>query len=75
MSARARLLGAAFRVAYPMSAAMPGVLSRVGFAIDKSILKLHLPTDLAFLDGEHLRGRLDQLAGVVGIKLTDVVAG
>lgn len=74
MSARARLLGAAFRVAYPMSAAMPGVLPRVSFSIDKSILKLHLPTDLAFLDGEHLRGRLDQLAGVVGIKLTDVVA-
>lgn len=75
MSARARLLGAAFRVAYPMSAAMPGVLPRVSFSVDKGILKLHLPTDLAFLDGEHLRGRLDQLAGVVGIKLTDVVAG
>lgn len=75
MSARARLLGAAFRVAYPMSAAMPGVLPRVSFSVDKGILRLHLPTDLAFLDGEHLRGRLDQLAGVVGIKLTDVVAG
>lgn len=75
MSARARLLGAAFRVAYPMSAAMPGVLPRVSFSIDKGVLKLHLPTDLAFLDGEHLRGRLDQLAGVAGIKLTDVVAG
>lgn len=74
-SARARLLGAAFRVAYPMSAAMPGVLPRVGFALENGILRLHLPADLAFLDGEHLRGRLDQLAGVVGIKLTDVVAG
>lgn len=75
MSARARLLGAAFRVAYPMSAAMPGVLPRVSFTLDRGILKLHLPTDLAFLDGEHLRGRLDQLAGVMGIKPTDVVAG
>lgn len=75
MSARARLLGAAFRVAYPMSAAMPGVLPRVSFSVDKGILRLHLPTDLAFLDGEHLRGRLDQLAGVAGIKLTDVMAG
>lgn len=75
MSARARLIGAAFRVAYPMSAAMPGVLPRVGFAVDKGILKLRLPEDLAFLDGEHLRGRLDQLAGVAGFKLTDVVTG
>lgn len=74
MSARARLLGAAFRVAYPMSAAMPGVLPRVFFSIEKNILRLHLPTDLAFLDGEHLRGRLDQLAGVLGIKLTDVLS-
>jgi len=75
MSARARLLGAAFRVAYPMSAAMPGVLPRVFFSIEKNILRLHLPADLAFLDGEHLRGRLDQLAGVLGIKLTDVLSG
>jgi exopolyphosphatase/guanosine-5'-triphosphate,3'-diphosphate pyrophosphatase len=75
MSARARLIGASFRVAYPMSAAMPGVLPRVSFAIyrDKNLLKLKLPQDLAFLDGEHLRGRLDQLAGVAGFKLTDVV--
>lgn len=77
MSARARLLGAVFRVGYPMSAAMPGVLPRVRFSVneDKGILKLHLPEDLAFLDGEHLRGRLDQLASVAGFKLTDVVTG
>jgi exopolyphosphatase/guanosine-5'-triphosphate,3'-diphosphate pyrophosphatase len=74
LSARARLIGAAFRVAYPMSAAMPGVLPRVSFGVDKGILKLKLPQDLAFLDGEHLRGRLDQLAGVAGFRLTDVVA-
>jgi exopolyphosphatase/guanosine-5'-triphosphate,3'-diphosphate pyrophosphatase len=73
MSARARLIGAIFRVGYPMSAAMPGVLPRVGFSVDKGILKLHVPQDLAFLDGEHLRGRLDQLAGVAGFRLTDVV--
>ena len=71
---KARLIGAAFRVAYPMSAAMPGVLARTGFALEGGKLKLFLPQDLAFLDGEHLRGRLDQLAGVAGIKSTDVVA-
>lgn len=72
-SYRARLIGAAFRVAYPMSAAMPGVLPRTGFSLEKGTLKLHLPADLAFLDGEHLRGRLDQLAGVAAIKSTGVV--
>jgi exopolyphosphatase / guanosine-5'-triphosphate,3'-diphosphate pyrophosphatase len=71
---KARLIGAAFRVAYPMSAAMPGVLPRTAFALESGRLKLFLPQDLAFLDGEHLRGRLDQLAGVAGIKGTDVVA-
>ena len=74
LSARARLLGAIFRVGYPMSAAMPGILPRVRFELDGAILKLVLPEDLAFLDGEHLRGRLDQLAGVAGFKLTDIVA-
>ncbi|WP_417308948.1 exopolyphosphatase [Devosia sp.] len=74
LSPRARLIGAGFRVAYPMSAAMPGVLPRTHFSMEKSVLRLHLPPDLAFLDGEHLRGRLDQLAGVApGVKGTEVV--
>ncbi|HEV7276388.1 MAG TPA: Ppx/GppA phosphatase family protein [Devosiaceae bacterium] len=73
--ARARLLGAAFRVAYPMSAAMPGVLPRTGFTMEAEKLILQLPEDLAFLDGEHLRSRLDQLAGVAGIKTTEVRTG
>lgn len=74
-SAKARLLGAAFRVAYPMSAAMPGVLPRTGFSLEGGKLVLHLPQDLAFLDGEHLGTRLDQLAGVATIKSTEVRVG
>lgn len=74
-SMKARLIGAIFRVAYPMSAAMPGVLPRASFSLADNTLMLHLPQDLAFLDGEHLQGRLDQLAGVVGIKNAMVVAG
>jgi exopolyphosphatase/guanosine-5'-triphosphate,3'-diphosphate pyrophosphatase len=74
-SRRARIIGAAFRVAYPMSAAMPGVLPRAAFSRSGGALVLHLPQDLVFLDGEHLRGRLDQLAGVAGIKATSVVVG
>ena len=72
---KARLLGATFRVAYPMSAAMPGVLPRAHFTLENGTLVLHLPPDLAFLSGEHLEGRLDQLAGVAGIKSSEIVAG
>jgi exopolyphosphatase/guanosine-5'-triphosphate,3'-diphosphate pyrophosphatase len=70
---KARLLGATFRVAYPMSAAMPGVLPRAHFSLDGNRLRLHLPEDLAFLAGEHLAGRLEQLAGVAGIKASEIV--
>ncbi len=72
---KARLLGAIFRVAYPMSAAMPGILPRTRFSFDGKRLLLHLPEDLAFLAGEHLGGRLNQLAGVAGIKSSEVVTG
>ena len=70
---KARLLGAIFRVAYPMSAAMPGVLPRTHFSLEGGRLRLQLPPDLAFLAGEHLEGRLDQLAGVAGIKSSEIV--
>ncbi|HVY50969.1 MAG TPA: Ppx/GppA phosphatase family protein [Devosia sp.] len=72
---KARLLGAVFRVAYPMSAAMPGVLPRAHFSLEGGRLRLHLPPDLAFLSGEHLEGRLEQLAGVAGLKASEIVAG
>ncbi|QQR35021.1 Ppx/GppA family phosphatase [Devosia oryziradicis] len=72
MTARARLIGALFRVAYPMTAAMPGILPRIRFEVADGTLSLCLPTDLAFLDGEHLRGRLEQLAGVASFKTSSV---
>ncbi|MEP7240616.1 MAG: Ppx/GppA phosphatase family protein [Devosia sp.] len=71
---KARLLGAIFRVAYPMSAAMPGVLPRTRFSFDAGRLRLHLPHDLAFLAGEHLEARLEQLAGVAGIKSSEILS-
>jgi exopolyphosphatase / guanosine-5'-triphosphate,3'-diphosphate pyrophosphatase len=74
-SARARLIGASFRVAYPMSAAMPGVLPRTHFTLRDGVLELRLPNDLAFLDGEHLQGRLDGLAGVAGCRASTVIVG
>jgi len=75
LTARARLLGALFRVAYPMTAAMPGILPRIRFEIEDGGLVLVLPGDLAFLDGEHLRARLDQFAGVAGYKHSMVRMG
>ena len=68
LTARARLIGALFRVAYPMTAAMPGILPRIRFEVAGNKLSLILPDDLAFLDGEHLQGRLEQFAGVAGFK-------
>lgn len=70
MTARARLLGALFRVAYPMTAAMPGILPRIRFEAEGKTLTLVLPSDLAFLDGEHLQGRLEQFGNVAGFKTT-----
>jgi len=64
----ARRLGALFRVAYPMTAAMPGILPRVHFTLEGNTLTLNLPSDLAFLDGDHLRNRLNQFAGAAGHK-------
>jgi exopolyphosphatase/guanosine-5'-triphosphate,3'-diphosphate pyrophosphatase len=67
-NARARLIGALFRVAYPMSAAMPGVLPRASFVAHEGVLTLDLPSELAFLDGEHLRARVEQLGTAAGYK-------
>ncbi len=63
---RARILGALLRVAYPMSAGMPGVLPRISFSREEDTLVLHLPGDFAFLDGERLGNRLSQLASTTG---------
>lgn len=65
---RAKLIGALFRVAYPITAAMPGILPRIRFEVEGPTLTLVLPQDFAFLDGEHLSGRLDQFANLAGYK-------
>ena len=65
---RARLLAAYFRVAYPLAAAMPGIVPRTSFSASGKCLTLHLPSDLAFLDGDRMRGRQRQLALEAGFK-------
>jgi len=67
MEKRSRQLAAYFRVAYPLAAAMPGILPRTHFSLEGKTLVLHLPSDLAFLDGDRMRGRQNQLAIEAGL--------
>ena len=63
---RARILGAAMRVAYMMSAAMPGMLPRVAMRCDARAAGADLPKELAALSSERLFNRLKQLARIIG---------
>ncbi|PVB63416.1 Ppx/GppA phosphatase family protein [Labrenzia sp. 011] len=62
---RAKVLGAALRVASLLSASMAGLLPKVGLEKTKDGLTLNLGTDLAMLDGERLRKRVNQLGKTV----------
>jgi exopolyphosphatase / guanosine-5'-triphosphate,3'-diphosphate pyrophosphatase len=63
---RARILGAAMRVAYILSAAMPGVLPRVPLLCDGPRLVLRFPAGLAALNSDRVANRLKQLARLLG---------
>jgi len=63
---RARILGAAMRVAYIVSAAMPGVLPRTPMVAQKGRVALTLPRDLAALNSDRLQTRLRQFARLIG---------
>jgi exopolyphosphatase / guanosine-5'-triphosphate,3'-diphosphate pyrophosphatase len=63
---RARVLGAAMRVAYLVSGAMPGVLPHAPLVVERGKLKLKLRGKYRDLAGERVFARLRQLARVVG---------
>jgi exopolyphosphatase/guanosine-5'-triphosphate,3'-diphosphate pyrophosphatase len=63
---RARVLGAAFRVAYMVSASQPGVLPRTPLKVERHRLVLRLEGELAALAGDRVSSRLKQLARLVG---------
>ena len=63
---RARILGAAMRVAYNISAAMPGVLPHTPLVVERGKLKLKLRGKYRNLAGERLLARLKQLARLIG---------
>ena len=72
---RARISGALMRVAFLLSAAMPGVLPRAELLCAKSRVSLRLPRDLASLEHDRLANRVKQLARVIGREPEIVVAG
>ena len=63
---RARVLGAALRVAYMVSASQPGVLPRTPLKVERHRLVLRLEGDTAALAGDRVSSRLKQLARLVG---------
>jgi exopolyphosphatase / guanosine-5'-triphosphate,3'-diphosphate pyrophosphatase len=62
MLQRAHLLSSIFRLAYILSAAMPGMLPRIGLTLGESELQLKLPSKLKDLMGERVQKRLASLA-------------
>jgi exopolyphosphatase/guanosine-5'-triphosphate,3'-diphosphate pyrophosphatase len=62
---RARVLGAAMRVAYLVSGAMPGILPHAPLVVERGKLKLKLRGHKA-LAGERVLARLKQLARLIG---------
>ncbi|HSV26084.1 MAG TPA: exopolyphosphatase [Xanthobacteraceae bacterium] len=69
---RARVLGAAMRVAYLVSGAMPGVLPNTPLVVERGNLKLKLCGKYSSLAGERLFARLKQLARLIGREATMV---
>jgi exopolyphosphatase/guanosine-5'-triphosphate,3'-diphosphate pyrophosphatase len=66
---RARILGAAMRAAYLVSAAMPGVLPRTPLKVEKNgQLVLKLTGDFAALAGDRVKNRVRQLGKLIGRK-------
>lgn len=63
---RARILGGAMRVAYLLSAAMPGILPRVPLRVRDEQLVLTVPQELVPLVNERMRNRVRQLARLIG---------
>ncbi len=63
---RARILGAAMRVAYELSAAMPGILPRMPLKVRGDQLALSVPKQLVPLINERVQNRLRQLARLIG---------
>ena len=65
---RARILGAAFRAAHMVSAAMPGVLPNTPLSYEGNRLIWALPDPYSNLEGERVERRFKTLANLVGLE-------
>lgn len=65
---RALIVGLTVRLAHTLSAGMKGVLPQTSLAYEGGKLVLHLPKNLAALDGEQLRRRLRSVARELGLQ-------
>lgn len=63
---RARIIGGAVRTAHMLSIGMAGVIDETKLTYDGDKLVLTIPQSYAGLDGERLRRRFENLAGLVG---------
>ncbi|ODN69915.1 Ppx/GppA phosphatase family protein [Methylobrevis pamukkalensis] len=68
MKERARTLGAVLRLAYMLSASMPGIVPQTRVESDGERLLLVIPKTLASLDADRVRKRLVQLAKLGGLR-------
>ena len=66
---RAQILGAALRVAYMVSASMPGVLPKTPLRVERGKLVLRLEGKFAALAGDRVASRLKQLGKLIGYAL------
>lgn len=64
---RARVLGAAMRVGYLLSASMPGVLPRTSMRLRRGAVVLTLPPDYVDLASDRVLGRLKALGRLMGV--------
>ncbi|NVK34285.1 MAG: Ppx/GppA family phosphatase [Rhodobacteraceae bacterium] len=72
---RARILGAALRVASLLGASMPDIVLQTRLSVEEGMLRLTLPDSLAVFDGERLKKRVNQFAKQNGMKGEVVVLG
>jgi exopolyphosphatase / guanosine-5'-triphosphate,3'-diphosphate pyrophosphatase len=64
---RARVLGSAMRVAYLLSASMPGVLAQTPMRVERGRLVLALPAARAALASDRLLSRVKALGRLLGV--------